>query len=46
MGRLENVKEIWDTLVEIHKGVESMKETTIDIFSGQLDKFKMKDSEM
>src|SRR3954463_2879649 len=45
ISRLENAKEIWDTLVEMHEGTESMKESKLDILQGQLDKFKMKDGE-
>lgn len=43
---LENAKEIWDTLIEIHGGTtEYVKETKLDIINGQLDKLKMKDGE-
>lgn len=45
ISRLENAKEIWDTLVEMHEGTESVKESKLDILQGQLDKFKMKDGE-
>src|SRR3954462_1732479 len=45
ISRLENAKEIWDTLVEMHEGTESVKESKLDLLQGQLDKFKMKDGE-
>src|SRR3990170_1196552 len=45
INRLENAKEIWDTLVEMHEGAESVKESKLDGLQGQLDKFKMKDGE-
>ena len=43
--RLENAKEIWDTLVDMHKGTESVKESKLDVLQSQLDKFKTKDGE-
>jgi hypothetical protein len=42
---LENAKEIWDTLVDMHEGTESVKESKFDVLQSQLDKFKMKDGE-
>ena len=39
------VKEIWDTLVDMHEGTESVKESKLDALQSQLDKFKMKDGE-
>ena len=42
---LENAKEIWDTLVDMHEGTESIKESKLDVLQSQLDKFKMKDGE-
>ena len=45
ISRLENAKEIWYTLVEMHEGTESVKESKLDVLQGQLDKFKMKDGE-
>jgi hypothetical protein len=45
ISRLDNAKEIWDSLVEMHEGTEFMMETKLDVVQGQLDKFKMKDGE-
>ena len=45
ISRLENAKEIWDTLVDMHEGTESIKESKLDVLQSQLDKFKMKDGE-
>jgi hypothetical protein len=45
ISRLENAKEIWDTLVDMHEGTESIKESKVDVLQSQLDKFKMKDGE-
>ena len=45
ISRLENAKEIWDTLVDMHEGTESVKESKLDVLQSQLDKFKMKDGE-
>jgi hypothetical protein len=45
INRLENAKEIWDTLVDMHEGTESVKESKLDGLQSQLDKFKMKDGE-
>src|SRR5215216_4569200 len=45
ISHLENAKEIWDTLVDIHEGTESVKESKFDVLQSQLDKFKMKDGE-
>jgi hypothetical protein len=28
---LENAKEIWDTLVDMHEGIESVKESKLDV---------------
>ena len=43
--RLQNAKEIWDTLIDMHEGTESVKESKLDVFQSQLDKFKRKDGE-
>src|SRR3954468_16075168 len=45
ISRLENAKEIWDTLVDMHEGTESVKESKLDVLQSQLDKFKRKDGE-
>src|SRR5215216_5203178 len=45
ISRLENAKEILDTLVDMHEGTESVKESKLDVLQSQLDKFKMKDGE-
>ncbi|SPT17165.1 unnamed protein product [Triticum aestivum] len=45
ISRLENAKEIWDTLIDMHEGTESVKESKLDVLQSQLDKFKMKDGE-
>jgi hypothetical protein len=45
ISRLGNAKEIWDTLVDMHEGTESVKESKLDVLQSQLDKFKMKDGE-
>ena len=45
ISRLENAKEIWDTLVDMHEGTESVKESKLDVLQSQLDKFKIKDGE-
>ena len=45
ISRLENAKEIWDTLTDMHEGTESVKESKLDVLQSQLDKFKMKDGE-
>src|SRR5215216_973340 len=45
ISRLENAKEIWHTLVDMHEGTESIKESKLDVLQSQLDKFKMKDGE-
>lgn len=42
---LENAKKIWHTLVDMHEGTESVKESKLDVLQSQLDKFKMKDGE-
>ena len=31
ISRLENAKEIWDTLVDMHGGTESVKESKLDV---------------
>ena len=31
ISRLENAKEIWDTLVDMHEGTESFKESKLDM---------------
>ena len=43
ISHLENGKENWDTLVDMHEGTESMRESKLDVLQSQLDKFKMKD---
>ena len=43
--RLENAKEIWDTLIDMHEGTDPVKESKLDVLQSQLDKFKMKDGE-
>ena len=45
INRLENAKEICDTLIDMHKGTDSVKEYKLDVLQSQLDKFKMKDGE-
>ncbi len=45
MSRLENAKEIWDTLIDMHERTNSVKESKLDVLQSQLDKFKMKDGE-
>ena len=45
ISHLENAKEIWDTLVDMHEGTDSVKESKLDVPPSQLDKFKMKDGE-
>ena len=45
ISRLENAKEIWDTLVDMHEGTESVKESKLGVLQSQMDKFKMKDGE-
>ena len=45
ISRLENAKEILDTLVDMHEGTESIKESKLDVLQSQLDKFMMKDGE-
>ena len=42
---LENVKEIWDTLIDMHECTDSVKESKLDVLQSQLYKFKMKDGE-
>ena len=44
-SRLENAKEISDTLIDMHEGTESVKESKLDVLQSQLDKFKKKDGE-
>ena len=36
---------IWNTLVDMHEGTKSVKESKLDMLQSQLDEFKMKDSE-
>jgi hypothetical protein len=31
---LESAKDIWDTVIEIHEGMDSVKESNLDILSG------------
>ena len=45
ISRLENAKEIWDSLIDMHEGTESIKESKLHVLQSQLDKFKMKDGE-
>ncbi|SPT19497.1 unnamed protein product [Triticum aestivum] len=45
ISRLENAKEIWDPLIDMHEGTDSVKESKLDVLQSQLDKFKMKDGE-
>ncbi|SPT17599.1 unnamed protein product [Triticum aestivum] len=45
ISRLENAKEIWDTLIDMLKDTDSVKESKLDGLQSQLDKFKMKDGE-
>ena len=45
ISRLENAKEIWDTLIDMHEGTDSVRESKLDVLQSQLDKFKMKDGE-
>ena len=42
---LENAKEIWDTLIDMQEGTDSVKESKLDVLQSQLYKFKMKDGE-
>ena len=45
ISSLENAWEIWDTLIDMHEGNDSIKESKLDVLQSQLDKFKMKDGE-
>ncbi|XBI00577.1 hypothetical protein VPH35_129573 [Triticum aestivum] len=45
ISRLENAKEIWDTLIDMHEGTDSVKESKLGVLRSQLDKFKLKDGE-
>src|SRR4051812_38271576 len=45
ISHLENAREIWDTLNDMHEGTESVRESKLDVLQSQLDKFKMKDGE-
>ncbi|SPT18100.1 unnamed protein product [Triticum aestivum] len=45
ISRLENAKETWDTLIDMHEGTDSVKESNLDVLQSHLDKFKMKDGE-
>ena len=45
INRLENAKEIWDTLIDMHEDTDSVKESKLDVLQSKLDKFKMKDGE-
>ena len=45
ISRLENAKEILDTLIDMHEGTDSIKDSKLDVLESQLDKFKMKDGE-
>ena len=42
---LKNAKEIWDTLIDMHEGTDSVMESKLDVLQSHLDKFKMKDGE-
>src|SRR6266496_6448288 len=42
---LENAQGIWDTLIDMHEGTDSVKESKLDVLQSQLDNFKMKDGE-
>ncbi|SPT20404.1 unnamed protein product [Triticum aestivum] len=45
ISRLENAKEILDTLIDMHEGIDSIKESKLDVLQSQIEKFKMKDGE-
>mgnify|MGYP005831189463 CR=1 FL=1 len=45
ISRLENAKELWDTLIDMHEGTDFVKESKLDVLQSQLDKFKMMDGE-
>ncbi|SPT16297.1 unnamed protein product [Triticum aestivum] len=45
ISRLVNAKEIWDTLIDMDEGTDSVKESKLDVLQSQLNKFKMKDGE-
>lgn len=45
ISRLQSAKEIWDTLIEMHEGTVPMKESSLGILQGQLNKFKKRDGE-
>ena len=45
INHLENAKDIWDTLIDMHEGTDSVKESKLDVLQSQLDKFKMQDGE-
>ena len=45
INRLENAKEIWDTLIDMHEGTDFVKESKLGVLQSQLDKFEMKDGE-
>ena len=40
ISRLENAKEIWDTLVDLHEGTESVKESKLDVLQINLTSSK------
>ena len=44
--RLENAKEFWDTLVDMHEGTDSVTESKLDVLHSPLDKLKIKDGEV
>ena len=44
INRLENEKN-WDTLIDMHEGTDSIKESKLDVLQSQLDKFTMKHGE-
>ena len=45
ISRLANANKIWDTLTNMYKGTDSVKESKLDVLQSQLDKFKMNDGE-
>ena len=38
-------KKFWETLVDMHERIDSVRESKLDVLQSQLDKFKMKDGE-
>lgn len=41
----ESAKEIWDCLGTAHEGTKQVKESKVDMFTSQYEKFKMKEGE-